>query len=483
MKLLFDPIYTTSIDRCASAIKFYRLAVELLKDSTNIIYWCIPPTLSEEELGWLPSNANIVYIPTTLESDRYKEYRRIPKELELVYNYLGDFWDWDIAITNRTSMVPTISAMANRHHIKDRDVKPIILIEDFPLMQFKYSNAIPSTSHQDKYTLLGYQTAAETAISAYWEKEIILEESKKYVSFYEVRQIREKITECHPFPLAERLSLKNKEFVSHQNGSPFTIVFAGRMIIGHHFDKIFNVMGTNWILKSHEREINPVVCTQSKGIGKIEVPDYVKVNYFSRDAFWDFLKNKASVGVFFSEEEDYSMSLIEPLIFGVPYAVFRAPWSEVSLGKDYPFFFTNENQAYAIVKAFYDDYPSQYLKFATWQQKIFKPVLIERDKITIITIVKKHIEQYKKVLGKTTPHEDKEALVNLLFNELTSIPQTLYELISKVGEKIEVRNIKDKLKNNEMHIKIAFSSDRYKWKLQLLARGAKEGVKVGTYYL
>lgn len=482
MKLLFDPIYTGRVHKCASTVKFVRLAEALLQDPNVFIYWSLPDWIDEEGLNWLPTSERIHYFRLEQSKDRYKEYRRISYERECMFSYQGDFWDWDICVTNRTSMVPTINAVANFHSRKSDGLKPVLVVEDFPLMAFKGAAAINSTQEQDMYTVLGYQTAAQTYICAYWEKALILESARAYLAPSEIKKLRERIIECHPFTMSDRPKLKTQSFVKEQPSKPFTIVFAGRMVNGHKFDKIFSIMGSNWILKSQERQINAVVCTQSASEGLVEVPDFVKVNHFNRDQFWDFMANEASVGLFFSAEEDYSMSLIEPLMLGVPYAVYKAPWAVASLGEDYPFYFRSEQEAYTVVKAFYDDYITNYLMFAKWHTEKFRPLLAERDKTTIPSMVMAQVQKVRAQMSKVEAPADLDAVAHLLAGQLTEEPQSIAQLIESAAKHNPVRTLADKMQRaNQMDINIAFSSDLYLWKMQLLAMGAKEHLATGTY--
>lgn len=482
MKVVFDPIYTGKVHKCASAVKFRRLAEAILQQTDAFIYWCVPTWIDQEGADWLLVNPRIKYIAVEQSKDRYKEYRRMTPEREDIFSYLGEYWDWDVAVTNRTSMVPTLNAVSNFHSRKSEDLKPILIIEDFPLMEFKIAAAINPTVEQDMYTVLGYQTAKQTFICAYWEKALIIESARAYLSYAEIRKLNQRIIECHPFHLSDRPVLKTQEFVSTQPTRPFTIVFAGRMVNGHKFDKIFSIMGNNWILKSQEREIRAVVCTQSASEGLVDVPDYVKVNHFGRDEFWAFMKGEASVGLFFSAEEDYSMSLIEPLMLGVPYAVYKAPWAVASLGEDYPFYFRSEQEAYTVVKAFYDDYIKNYLLFAKWHKEEFQPLLAERDQITIPICTVQMIESTKARIASTEVQTEPTSVPQLLIGQLTEQPQSLPQLIEAASKTHDIRSLVDKLqKPSQMEINIAFSSDRYLWKMQLIAAGAKEHLAPGVF--
>ena len=140
MKVLFDPIYTTLIDRCASAFKFKCLAHHLLSKYEDLyIYWVIPEGLREQETEWLIDSDRIRYIAHMCREDRYQEYFRLTEEMEHVIAYNGDYWDWDLLVTNRSTQLPIIGMLSKKS--KTRTTKKILLLEDMPMMSFKGSVA------------------------------------------------------------------------------------------------------------------------------------------------------------------------------------------------------------------------------------------------------------------------------------------------------------------------------------------------------
>lgn len=486
MKYLFDPIYTADVSKCASAVKFKRLADGLLKNIDCYIHWFIPSNIDAASQEWLPKDDRITYQKYDVIADRYAEYKRLPVEVALEIDCKGSRWDWDILVTNRTSQVPTMYGLSSTKDTKHGCEKPIIVIEDFPLMDFKGSSAVARTRSQNMYTVNGYMLAAKVLICAYWEREIILDTAKDFVSFSGIRDLREKLVECHPFELKSMLNLKEDDIVSKQQTSDFNIVFAGRMVNGHNFDKIFNIMGINLVLKSNKkRKVNGIVCTQSKTTGQVDVPEFVDVRHYQRDDFWNFMKTEASVGIFYSDEEDYSMSLIEPLLLGVPYAVFDAPWSRASLGDDYPFFFKSEMEAYTIVKGFHDNYAKMYEHFAKWHSNSFSVLINERDNITILTeVLKVSLDHYKSLKSSyiTVASEGGKTTVEKLFDLIDGEEKSIPELIKLLGNVEEVRSLYDKLKaQTQFERRFAFLTDLYHWKRQFLTLGAEMG-SWGKFY-
>lgn len=169
-------------------------------------------------------------------------------------------------------------------------------------------------------------------------------------------------------------------------------------------------------------------------------------------------------------------------MLGVPYAVYKAPWAVASLGEDYPFYFRSEQEAYTVVKAFYDDYITNYLLFAKWHTEKFRPLLAERDKITIPSMVLQVLQATSQRIASTEVQTEPSSVPQLLIGQLTEQPQSIPELIEAASKTHDIRSLVDKLqKPSQMEINIAFSSDRYLWKLQLLAAGAQEHLEPGTF--
>jgi hypothetical protein len=48
-------------------------------------------------------------------------------------------------------------------------------------------------------------------------------------------------------------------------------------------------------------------------------------------------------------------------------------WSRGQLGPDYPYYVKNEIEAYALAKAFYEDYAGMYVGFRKWFEEWFRP--------------------------------------------------------------------------------------------------------------
>jgi len=441
MKILLDPIYTTLPSRCASTIKMVRVFEHLSeKYDDAYFYWIVPNDLPAEELNWLPQSDRIMYIPLQMdeELDRYKQYSRLAFDLENVIAFDGDYWDWDILVTNKSAMVPLYRMICCKPRAQRlKWCRKIVILEDMPMMSFKGFVQTPPGDYSDYLTMLGYLTADKVAICAYWEKAKIMELAKKHFSPSSARKIGNNIVEATP-SLFHDVQFKSKKTVEAtiNRKKPFTISFSGRLVKGHRMEEILDIMSKHWIMRNNDKHpVNCVLTSASKGVGAgIKVPEFVNVVPAPREEFWRIVKEESDVGVFLSVEEDYSMSVIEPLTMGLPIAVYKCEWSVASLGEEYPFFIKNAKEAYGVIKAFYDDYATQYKKFVGWSRNHFLPLLLERNKEYTPEIVDTQVEQWKKDLkewgeNNTTQND----LVDRLPEFLEGGQPTIFEAVEAMA--------------------------------------------------
>lgn len=401
MKIMLDPYYTGSLHTCATTNKYKHLVNVLLEERDDVFfYWMVPPELDDEEKEFLPVSDRIEYIktsPPNKRTDRIRGFFTFPYEYERAVAYDGTHWDYDLLITSRSALAASIRAVQFKYGDKSLVwSRKLLIMEDMPLLSFK---GWISSGHQkttDIHTLLGYLAADRVLISAFWEKAEILKIAKNVLSPAKVKELAPKLIECAPYE--NRMpELKTKEAITPmlEGKAPFTMSFSGRMIAGHNFESIFDVMRKHWVLRGGER-LECIVTSQSAGNGAVRPPDFIDVKLAKRDEFWGIVKNRSHVGMFFSPEEDYSMSLMEPIMLGLPVAVYRAPHSVASLGEDYPFFFQRADEAFSIVKAFHDNYPKMYKLFAEWSKTHLTPMIEERNKKSMMYWVKDLLAQWDK---------------------------------------------------------------------------------------
>lgn len=415
MKILIDCIYTNDVGHCASSAKMRTLVEYVLALRDDIFfYWLIPDWTTEEEALWLPKHKNIKYILFPYNKDRLKEYIRFYRELEQLIAFNGICWDTDIVITNRTSMVPTMKATMNKVGREGLSwAKKVFLIEDMPIMTYKKLIPMAEGKSQDIATLAGYITADMTAISSFWQKEEIIRLGKDYLAAQQLRYIHHSMVESTSVQVLET-GLKKKVHIEEllNKTRPFTIAYVGRMTASQtRIPEILSVMEKNWILKSGKsKNIRCLVSTVSQNTGRVSyngvtgLPDWVEFHRPSREGFWKLFTEEVDVYIFMSKEEDYSMSLMEPLIRGCPAILIRDKWSVGTVGEDYPFFVSGVSDAYVLVKAFHDDYPTQYKKFAEWSRTKFKQLLIGRNEDYICFVLMRMIEKWEKEFGIERKH-------------------------------------------------------------------------------
>ncbi|HEY0820495.1 MAG TPA: hypothetical protein VGD46_17035, partial [Rhizobacter sp.] len=270
MKLLFDPVYTNDPGHCASNVKFRKLANQVLAERPDaFIYWLVPAEGSAHCKGmeWFPDHPRIRYIPYPYNRDRQREYQRLDRVYEDLISFYGTLWDWDVLVTNRTSLTPNLKSMAVKRGRRNLLwSKPIFLIEDMPIMSFKTKlGDFNYEDVQDLQTLLGYMAADDVVISAFWEKDLILKIARDYLQPARVRALDKKITESSAIKL-EKTELKTRASIERMlhRERPFTAAYIGRMVASSRANEIFELMQKNWIMHGGSKPLRFLASTQSQ---------------------------------------------------------------------------------------------------------------------------------------------------------------------------------------------------------------------------
>lgn len=412
MKVLLDPVMTNDPGHCASTVKMLKLVKHVLAQRSDVFfYWLVPAEGSAFDKGmdWYIQHPNVRYVPYPYNRDRQREYLRLDRVYEDYVSFYGTLWDFDVLVTNRTSLVPLLKLMmTKRGRTKLAWSKQVFLIEDMPIMSFK--KKLGTFTHeevQDLATLQGYLAADQTVISAFWEKDLILRTAREHLLPAKVRALGKSIIESSAI-LLEKVGLKTKAAIEPmlKGERPFTCAYIGRMVASSRPNEIFELMQKNWILHAGRKQLRFLASTQSqvstgdgagavKRAGRIMIPDFVEVKSLPREGFWDLCRNEIDVYLFMSKEEDYSMSLMEPLTLGTPAILIRDDWSEGTVGKDYPFFVDNFPEAYGLLRAFYDDYPAMYKRFVEWSKTHFEPMMLKRNEVYIGTLFADFLARYE----------------------------------------------------------------------------------------
>lgn len=484
-KIMIDPVYTQEVGRCASAVKM-KICVQYLLERTSDVYfyWLIPNTIGQEELEWLPKDDRIMYYRIPYFEDRYKEFWHASEEWRRLISFAGKCWDIDILMTNRTSLVPFAKWAMHRPSGVIKGSKFVFLVEDMPIMSFKMFIPTSTPREADLSTIMGYLQAKETCISAYWEKAHILETAKMYYSASSVRYLKEHIHESVS-NLFDRTHLKSAESIQRMldGKRKFTISYAGRMVNRDFVDDSFDVLLNHWVLGKDDVRI--IVCTVSKNFGKVDhqankVIEFLRPN---REEFWRIMREESDVGVFMSRDEDYSMSMMEPLVQGTPLVIYRAEHSVASVGEHYPFFVKSPTEGFALVKEFRNNYLKMYMKFAEWSKTHFTKILTERNNDWIPLRLAQTLADWRVFLG-----EEQESLKN---NEIVRLieehspknkPFDMLEVMQQLEKKKIIRGALTAKDESQFDNKrLVYSTHYDTFRLGLLKRGFNDaGVLPGT---
>lgn len=504
MKLYFDCVYTQRIGHCASFAKMKKIAKHLLAWREDIfIYWQIPimPKDSEDRKH-LIEDERIKYIDYPYQvNNRLKEFMRADNALFERLYFQGECWDVDMVITNRASLVPLMKSFMYRPGTRCNLGKRIFLIEDMPLMDFKLTVPISDRQVQPIQTITGYLAADAVAMSAFWEKDYVIEEARGIFAPAALKKLREKIVESSPI-LIDKIKFKTKTTIKKMldGERPFAPAFCGRVTSGTRSEEIMELMEKFWIFNNGKRSVECFASTQSivkykedgsvNRIGSVNVPDNITVKNLPREEFWELMQKQVDVLVFMSPEEDYSMSLVEPLTLGTPAILIDCRWTRPTFGDQYPFYVKNMQEAYALLLEFFEDYPRMYAKWHKWATEVFEPMLLKRNETYVCSLVQKELEvlEYDQVhqpaLGGRM--KDNEAIVAELLKYYQKHKRgSIYEIINSPEMAKVFGGIKQKTSDEfQAQLKLTFGTDWHFYKMGLLAHGLKDAsTKLGDMYL
>jgi len=269
MKILFDPIYTNHPHRCSTAAKFKKVAVSLLDRYPDLyIYWLVPDWIVGESTEWLPVTDRIRYIPYPYDRiDRIKEYYRFPMEMELLLGFNTELWDVDMVISTRTCQGAMFKYLMCKPGKRDQEwSKKVLMIEGFPLFEFKRTVNFGHRFAQTIQTLMGYLASDRVIMSSFWERAEVLKEAKAYLCAAQLKRLGEVITESCSHK-SDMLKLKSKASIQKMldGKRPFTLGFSGRLNVSKvKIYDIFKLMERNWILKGKHGQVRCVMSTVSR---------------------------------------------------------------------------------------------------------------------------------------------------------------------------------------------------------------------------
>ena len=124
---------------------------------------------------------------------------------------------------------------------------------------------------------------------------------------------------------------------------------------------VYEVMDKQWIMKG-DKGFKVLISTVSTAVS-CPRPTSSSWRTTRATSSGQRLKQDMHLVISMSIDAEFSMSLIEPVLFGTPLVIVREDWTEGLLGKDYPFFVEGKAQAYGMVHAWHEDYEGLYARF------------------------------------------------------------------------------------------------------------------------
>jgi len=377
LKILLDPIYSGHMSRCSTAFK-YRSIIEysLAEGKTDwFFYWVIPPfsNMTEDELAWMPRHPQIKYIEFPVHEDRMREYMRFNDQMDMIFGFNGDFWDFDAIITVRTSQIANMRAVISSPRQKSigRRLKKIVCLEEMLIIDTKPTVAKSDVIGQELQTITGYLCSDLTIVPSLQDKHDMIKTARKYLSPSTVIDMSSRIINSVAATL-DKPKRKAPEFMFKKGERKMCLSFTGRMEkVSSNLDAIYAVM-TNQFIMGGEQGIKLLICTVSKAAPE-PPPDFVELRRPVREEFWRIAREEMDVMLILFNHAEMGLSMIEPMLLGVPAIIIDQAWTRSIWGPKYPFLVSNEVEAYAVAKAFRDDYDNMYAKFWKYMVEVFNP--------------------------------------------------------------------------------------------------------------
>lgn len=369
MKYLFDPILSGQPHKCSSAFKYAEIAKLLLaSDPHAFIYWPVPTWVKDEGREWLPKDPRIKYFDVFAFKDRVREYLRFPEWLEQATFNNGTHWDCDFVITMRTAQVPNMwlnksPYRDNRQHILSR----VILLEEMALLTTRLTVFANHPIGTDLTTVNGHFMASRSYITASHVRNQVLVAAQSYLPPSKVRELDKKLHLVRPLTLQKFETFSDEKI--REPKKPLKATFVGRMNRSmSQFELSSKSTEYDWVLNG-EDGIEYKASTVSDAIK--DNPLHCEIRQNNRDQFWAMLRNETDVVLYLAVDGEFSLSMIEPMGLGVPVLLNKTEQSIGLVGRNYPFFVSGKTEILGFLRAFRDDYETNYRKFIDWRDNDF----------------------------------------------------------------------------------------------------------------
>lgn len=376
LKILLDPIYSNPLPSCSTAFKCKAIVEAAHAHGRDdwFFYWIVRPDLTDAEREWLPQTPNVRYLPLFSYKDRLREYLRFPDALDQIIAFNGDVWDYDVLWTVRSEQIPTMRAVmsAPRQNATGRKLKKIVACEEMILLDYKDSIALSDIPAQELMTVSGYLAADMVTIQTRKERSAIIHRARQYLSPSKVMELNSRLREVVPMTQTE-METKPPE-VQPDGKRPFCLGFAGRVEkVAASLEDLYKAMEYGWIMPG-DTAFRVVMCTQSKS-WTLSPPPFVDIRRATREQFWTACRTEMDVQLIMHRDGEFGLSLIEPMMLGVPQIIVDKPWAHEIWGKEYPFFAQGFDEVLGIVRAFQEDYAGMYAKWHHWRNTYWREAI------------------------------------------------------------------------------------------------------------
>lgn len=476
MKVLIDPIYTNDPDKCSCCFKMQSLVKHVLSQRDDVFFYFLIPEKKEGSMGtwdvdesWFFNHPNVEYIKIPTDSDRMKEYWMLSPELEDCVAFNGKLWDFDLLITARHMMVPIIKAWLGRNGLTH--LKKVVIEDEFPVMTFKPRALTPYSEDQDFHAINCYYQADRTYIFSFYSKKHMMAAAKKFLSPSIYRALDEKIVQVSSVEI-NTFELKSKKYIKSVASHEKDFVLSSPVRIGNpsFYWPVLDVFEKQWI-RHGGKKIKFMLTQNTRHVESINAKyKFLKAIRCKREQFWDMMRNEVDVIMCMHPDLDYPLSLIEPLYLGVPAIIQRAQYTDETFGADYPFYANNVKEAYALTKAFYDDYEGMYAKFAKWHTESWVPLLKSRNALWFPLLFMKDLKAHEEHLAEYVGRKTKEnEIVKLVMEEVGKKKEfVLDDIIQKLIDKKKLNSMAQVFKKERRMIPVAMATDYNLLRLRII---------------
>lgn len=480
MKILLDPITTNDPQFCVMNYKM-KCVVEYLVEKYDDVffYWLIPEQKAADigewdvDKSWFPHPDRVKLIEVPVNKDRYSGYLRMNDAIFAQINYRGFLWDFDMVITARVIQAPFMRVWMHKTGTVTHTLRRIVTVDDMPVMSFKKCvNLTRDMGLQDRLTINGYLAANRNCFISFWEKDEVAKWMRRYFSAAMIREFLGKSYDTSPI-LVEAPTLKPKAFVkaAHTQSKPLTVGYTQRWEVVHRKSAdIIEIMEKQYAYHAHKRPMRFLVSSNSKGAqNAISKKPWIEGIRAPREEFWRIMREEVDVILILTVDDDYSMSMIEPLMLGTPAIVLDAQYVKPTLGADYPFIVKNDTEAYALLNMFAEDYVGMYARFAKWQWGTFKDLMLERNKVWLAYQIEAEMMLYRQELASYGIAKEDHPVTTVLVPDFPDDFVMDDEVIRAFKEKRLTDNLYDIRANSRYRQNFDYH-EWYRWRVDLISR-------------